>query len=95
MTRMHGDLMHDQPPVAAPVRSGASIFAIIAAIASFYFSSQGRELWGLLAALVAIAAGLLGGLRALSPRVSGGLLSIAAVVLGVIAILVSLVALIV
>lgn len=78
-----------------PVRSGASIFAIIAAIASFYFSSQGRELWGLLAALLAIAAGLLGGLRALSPRVSGGILSIIAVLLGAVAVLVAIIALIV
>ena len=95
MTRMHGDLIHDQPPVAAPARSAASIFAIVAAIVSFYFSSRGRELWGLFAALAAIAGGLLGGLRALSPQVRGGLLSIAAVILGVVAILVSIVALIV
>ena len=81
--------------LSAPARSAASILAIVAAIASFYFSTQGREVWGLIAALVAIGAGLLGGLRALSPRVTGGMLSIAAVVLGEIAVLVSLVALIV
>ena len=80
---------------SGPVRSAASIFAIIAAIVSFYFSSQGREIWGLIAALFAIGAGLLGGLRALSPRVSGGILSIIAVLLGAVAILVALVALIV
>jgi hypothetical protein len=90
----HDDLA-DRPAISAPARSGASIFAIIAAIASFYFSARGREFWGLFAALAAIAGGLLGGLRALSPRVSGGILSILAVVLGVIAILVALVALIV
>ena len=82
-------------PLSAPVRSGASILAIVAAIASFYFSSQGREIWGLIAALVAIGAGLLGGLRALSPRVTGGMLSIAAVLMGALAVLVALVALIV
>jgi hypothetical protein len=38
-------------------------------------------------------AGLIGGLKALSPRVSGGMLSIAAVLLGVVAVLVSIVAL--
>ena len=88
---------HDGGPahLSAPARSGASILAIIAALASFYFSSQGREFWGLFAALVAIGAGLLGGLRALSPRVRGGMLSIAAVLLGVIAVLVALVALVV
>ena len=54
---------HDGPPalLSAPARSGASILAIIAALASFYFSSQGRGFWGLLAAFVAIGAGLLGG----------------------------------
>jgi hypothetical protein len=85
----------DRPIATGPVRSGASIFAILAAIVSFYFSSQGKEFWGLLAAFLAIAGGLLGGMRALSPRVSGGILSIMAVVLGVIAVLVALVALIV
>src|SRR3954463_4500968 len=91
----HSDELGDRPVVSAPARSGASIFAIIAAIASFYFSARGREMWGLLAAILAIGGGLLGGLRALSPRVSGGILSIMAVVLGVIAIVVALIALIV
>ncbi|HLL88286.1 MAG TPA: hypothetical protein VK324_03190 [Tepidisphaeraceae bacterium] len=76
-------------------RSIASIIAILSAIGSFYFSSAGRELVALLLAVVAIGAGLLGGLRALSPRVSGGILSIIAVLLGVIAIVVAVIALIV
>ena len=82
------------PAMSAQVRSTASILAILAAIGSFVLSANGREFLALFAAIVAIGAGLLGGLRALSPRVSGGMLSIAAVVLGVIAILVALVALI-
>ena len=73
------------------VRSTASIIAILAAIGSFVLSAQDHGFFALLAALVAIGAGLLGGLRALSPRVSGGILSILAVVLGAIAILVALV----
>ncbi|HSI32632.1 MAG: hypothetical protein ACAI43_14065 [Phycisphaerae bacterium] len=76
------------------VRSAASIVAILCALASFYFSGQGRELPGFLLALVAIVAGMVGGVKALSPRVSGGMLSIAAVVLGVIAVLFAIVALI-
>ena len=76
------------------VRSTASIVAILAAIGSFILSSQGREFLALFAAVVAIGAGLLGGLRALSPRVSGGILSILAVGLGVVAIVVALIALI-
>ena len=96
MTQMyHTGHPHNAPVASAPVRSAASIVAIVAAIASFYFSSQGREIWGLITALVAIAAGLLGGLRALSPRVAGGILSIIAVLLGAVAVLVALVALIV
>ena len=89
------DDIGDHPVVSAPARSGASIFAIVAAIASFYFSARSHAMWGLLAAILAIAAGLLGGLRALSPRISGGILSILAVALGVIAIVVALVAFIV
>jgi hypothetical protein len=85
----------NRPVITGPVRSGASILAIVAAGVSFYFSSQGRELWGLIAAFVAIGAGLLGGLRALSPRVRGGILSIIAVLMGVVAVLVAVVALIV
>ena len=78
-----------------PAKSVASIVAIIAALLSFWFSSQGRELWGLFAALVAIGAGLMGAARSLSPRVSGGILSIISVALGAIAVIVALIALIV
>ena len=83
------------PIISAPVRSAASIVAICAAIGSFILSSQGREFLALFAAVVAVGAGLLGGLRALSPRVSGGILSLLAVVLGAFAIIVALIALIV
>lgn len=91
-------LSYDRPEggvVSGQTRSAASVLAIVAAIVSFFFSARGREFIGLFAAIVAIGAGLLGGLRALSPRVSGGLLSIAAVLLGAIAIIVALIALIV
>lgn len=83
------------PAVPAQTRSLAAILAIIAAVVSFYFSSKGEEFKALFAALVAIGAGILGGLRALSPRVSGGILSITAVVLGLLAVVVALLALIV
>ncbi len=80
--------------IPAPARSVASIVAIIAAGLSFYFSGGGREFVGLFLAVLAIGAGMIGGLRALSPSVRGGILSILAVVLGVVAILFSIVALI-
>jgi hypothetical protein len=86
---------HDTHRGVDPAKSVASIVAIIAAVVSFYLSSQGREMWALLSAFVAIGAGFVGGLKALSPRVSGGILSIIAVVLGAIAVIVALVALIV
>jgi hypothetical protein len=79
----------------SPVKSVASIVAIIAALVSFYFSSQGREGLALMSALVAIVGGMVGAARALSPRVSGGLLSLAAIALGAIAVLVALIAFIV
>ena len=70
--------------VSAPVRSTASVIAICCALASFYFSGKGTESLGFILAFVAIGAGLLGGVRALSPRIRGGILSIAAVLLGVV-----------
>jgi hypothetical protein len=77
------------PAVSAPVRSAASVVAIVCALASFYFSSRDTQSLAFITAIVAVGAGLLGGVKALSPRVSGGILSILAVILGVIAILVA------
>ena len=70
--------------VSAPVRSMASIVAICCALGSFYFTGKDTESLGFILAFVAIGAGLLGGIRALSPRIRGGILSIIAVLLGVI-----------
>jgi hypothetical protein len=78
-----GDL--PAPAVAAPIRSTASIVAILCALGSFWMSGHGRELWGFILSIVSILAGLIGGIKALSPRVSGGILSMAAVALGLIA----------
>ena len=83
------------PVATGQARSVAAILAIVCAIVSFFLSARGHEFLALFAALIAIGAGLLGGLRALSPRVSGGILSIAAVLLGAIAVVVALIALIV
>lgn len=91
-------LPYDTPTgrgISPQIRSAASVVAILAALGSFFLSSQGREILALVAAIFAIGAGLVGGLKALSPRVSGGMLSIVAVVLGAIAIVVALIALIV
>jgi hypothetical protein len=69
---------------ARPAFSVPSIIAIIAAIMSF-FAGAG---WGLILAIVAIVAGLIGLAVALAPGVRGGLISfisIGAGLLGIIA----------
>jgi hypothetical protein len=83
-----------QGGVSPQARSTASIVAIVCALFSYYSSSRHHQVAGFVLGLVAIAAGLVGGVRALSPRVSGGVLSIIAVILGAIALIYSLVALV-
>ncbi len=80
------------PVVHGPAKSAASILAIVCALGSFFLTARHHGVLAFLAALVAVGAGLLGGFKALSPRVSGGILSILAVLLGVIALLVALIA---
>jgi hypothetical protein len=76
-------------------RTGAlAIAAIVAAVISFIFTFAGHAIVGLFAALISIPLGVVGLVMAASPRVGGGLLSIAAIVLGVIAIGVSVLGLI-
>ena len=80
------DRPHNAPAVGGgQARSLTSILAILAAIGSFVLAARDDGGWAFLVALFAIGAGLFGGLKALSPRVSGGMLSLAAVALGVIA----------
>ena len=80
-------------PISAPVRSTISVVAILAAIGSIVLASKGREFLGMFAAIVAVGAGLIGGVKALSPRIRGGMLSIIAVLLGVIGFVFSVIAL--
>ena len=63
-----------------------AILAIVAAIGSYVLSFSGRPGLGLLAALVALPLGVFGLLRAASPKVSGGIMSIVAIALGIFAI---------
>jgi hypothetical protein len=83
-------------PMAAPgpVKSAASIIAIIAALGSFYLSFNGMGFRGLLVAAIGVIFGLIGFLRAASPRVSGGILSLAAVALSAIGSIVALIAIV-
>jgi len=64
-----------------PKVATAAIIAIVAAICSFFSGA----FWGLILAVVAVVAGGIGMLIAVSPRRRGGLLSLAAILLGVIA----------
>jgi hypothetical protein len=65
--------------------STSAIVAILAAVGSYLMSFSGRPFWGMLAALIALPFGVFGLIRAASPRVGGGLLSLIALVLGVLA----------
>lgn len=60
--------------------------AIIAAVASYIITFAGHPFIGVLAALVSIPLGAFGLIRAASPRVGGGIMSILALILGVTAI---------
>jgi hypothetical protein len=64
----------------------SATLAIILAVGSYILSFSGRPGWGLVAALFSIPLGAVGLIRSVSPRVGGGVLSIAAIVLGVVAI---------
>jgi hypothetical protein len=77
-----------------PAKSAASIIAIIAAIGSFYLSFKGMGFRGLLVAGIGVIFGLVGFLRAASPRVSGGILSLTAVALSAIGAVVALIAIV-
>lgn len=60
--------------------------AIIAAVASYFLTFTGHPIFGMAAALVSIPLGIFGLVMAASPRVGGGILSIVAIILGVLAV---------
>ena len=72
----------------------AAILAIAAAIGGIVLVFTGNPGWGLIVELIAIALGAVGFLMAASPRVSGGLLSIAAMIIAVLGLGMSILALI-
>lgn len=70
--------------MAIEQRTGtAATLAIIAAIGGFILVFTGNPGWGLLVEVLAGVLGAVGLLMAASPRVSGGMLSIAAIVIAV------------
>jgi hypothetical protein len=81
--------------MAIEQRTGtAATLAIIAAIGGFILIFTGNPGWGLLVELVAGLLGAVGLFMAASPRVSGGLLSIAAMIIAVIGLGISVLGLI-
>lgn len=76
-------------------KTGAfATIAIIAAILSYFFTFSGHTVWGVLAALLSIPFGIGGFIMAASPRVSGGIMSIISILLGVFAIGIAIIAMI-
>jgi hypothetical protein len=72
----------------------SATLAIIAAVASFPITLTGHEIAGLIIALISLPLGLFGLLRAASPRVSGGIISILAIILGCIGVAVAVLVLV-
>jgi hypothetical protein len=68
--------------------------AIIAAIVSYFLTFSGHTVWGIILALVSIPLGIGGFIMAASPRVSGGIISIISILIGVFAIGVAVIAMI-
>jgi hypothetical protein len=68
----------------------AATASIVAAIGSFLLTFTGHPLLGLLAGIAALPLGIIGMVMAASPRVSGGILSLAAILIGAVAIAVGL-----
>ncbi len=72
-------------------RTGTSaLVSIVSAVGSFVLTFTGHPLWGLIGGIVSLPLGILGMIMAASPRVSGGIISLLAIGLGVIAIVISL-----
>lgn len=61
----------------------AATLAIIAAIGGILLIFSGHPGWGLVVELLAIVLGVIGFFMSASPRVSGGILSITAIVIAV------------
>ncbi len=68
--------------------------AIIAAVASYFLTFGGHKLFGILAGVVSVPLGIGGFIMAASPRVSGGILSIISILLGIFAIGIAVIAMV-
>lgn len=72
-------------PMAIEQRTGAAATAaIVGVIAGYALTLTGHPFWGFAVFVLTVVLGGIGLLMAASPRVAGGMLSLAAVVLGLI-----------
>ncbi len=72
-------------------RTGTSAtMSIVAAVGSYMLTFTGHPLWGLMSGIVSLPLGFIGMIFAASPRVSGGILSLTAILLGAFAIVLSI-----
>ncbi len=71
-----------------------AIIAIVCAIGSWIATFTGHPIIGILAAVAAVPLGAIGLAMSASPRVSGGLMSLAAIIIGVAGVVVGILGLI-
>ena len=62
----------------------AATIAIFAAIGSLVLTFMGNPIWGLVAAIAAVIMGIIGVVVSASPKVGGGLMSIFAIIFGLV-----------
>ena len=79
-------VMSDNRP-ARPEFSAPAIVAVLCAVGSFFFGA----FLGMILAILAIVAGVIGIFMALSPRVRGGFMSVISIVAGLVGILAAIV----
>lgn len=68
----------------------AATLSIVASVGSYVLTCSGHPIWALVAAIVSIPLGIVGFVMAASPKVGGGILSIASILLGVVAAIVAI-----
>ena len=63
-------------------RGATATFSIIAAIASYFLTFSGHPILGLITGIISLPLGIIGLIIAASPKISGAIVSIFAILLG-------------
>lgn len=71
---------------------GAAGAAVVLSVGSLLLTCTGHPFWSVIAAALSLPAGVIGFLMAASPRVRGGILSLASIALGAIALIIAILA---